>query len=219
MKTKLFSAALALGCLVFLGVLSAETPPAAAEKPVFTWVEPTDPTVADFVKVGDKTIDHVGGSLIGEVNRVLAKNSPGAAVDILHLRHYTPPKAVEGQPVVTAIKRTSLRVRNPANAPDDGDQLALNLISDRMQEGLSMPDLLVQKVDHAGLPTEWRVYKPIGVATRCLTCHGDKEQIPLDVQAVLELRYPEDRATGYTSNQWRGLIRISLEKPAPPAPK
>ena len=219
MKTKLFSVALVLGSFAVSDVLFAQPSPAAPGKPIFTWVEPTDPTVADIAKVGDKAIDHVGGSLIGEVNRVLAKNSPGAAVDILHLRNYTPPKTVAGQPIVTAVKRTSFRVRNPANAPDDGDQLALNLISDRMQEGLSMPDLLVQKVDHGALPTEWRVYRPIGVATRCLTCHGDKEQIPLEVQAVLELRYPQDQATGYTSNQWRGVIRISLEKPVPPAAK
>ncbi|MBI3885217.1 MAG: DUF3365 domain-containing protein [Opitutae bacterium] len=169
------------------------------------------------MKTGAKNIEHVGGSLVAEVNRVLAQNRPGAAVDLLHLRHYTPPKAIAGQPVVTALKRTSLRVRNPANVPDDGDQLALNLLSDRMNEGLALPDLLVQRVDRSAHPTEWRIYKPIGVANRCLTCHGDKEQIPPDVQAVLELRYPEDRATGYTSNQWRGLIRISLEKPASPA--
>ena len=78
---------------------------------------------------------------------------------------------------------------------------------------------LVQRIEQAGQPTEWRVYRPIGVSSRCLICHGDVEQIPIDVQAVLELRYPQDRATGYTSNQWRGVIRISLEKLAPPTAK
>ena len=220
MKTKLCATLFVLGCAVLWPrIFAAENPPANPDKPIITWVDSADPTVADITKVCDKNIERVGGLLIAEVNRVLAKNSAGAAVDILHLRNYTPPKPVEGQPLVTAIKRTSLRVRNPANAPDEGDQLALTLISDRMNEGLSPPDILVQRIEPRGLPVEWRVYKPIGVATRCLTCHGDKEQIPLEVQAVLELRYPQDQATGYTSNQWRGVIRISLEKPAPPAAK
>ncbi len=221
MKTTLFSILLALGCLPAAIIARAANPPLVVVpgEPKFTWIESDDPAVADLVRTGERHIDHVGGSLIGEVNRVLAKNSAGAAVDLLHLRNYPLPKSLEGQPHVTAIKRTSLRVRNPVNAPDEGDQLVLALIRDRMSEGLSLPELLVQRVDRPGLPVEWRVSKPIGVATRCLTCHGDKEQIPLDVQAVLELRYPEDRATGYTSNQWRGVIRISLEKPAPPAAK
>jgi hypothetical protein len=219
MKTTLFSILLVLGWLPVGIVARAAETPAGNSAPKFSWIERDDPAVADIVRTGERHIEHVGGSLIGEVNRVLAKNSPGTAVDILHLRNYTSPKAAPGQPVVTAVKRTSLRVRNPVNAPDEGDQLALDLIKDRMNEGLSPPDLLVQRVDRASRPVEWRVYRPIGVATRCLTCHGDKEQISLEVQAVLELRYPQDRATGYTSNQWRGLIRISLEKPAPPAAK
>lgn len=220
MKRKPLTALLAsLGALFGVALGAIDQPPAATGKQTITWVDRADPALAEMVKLGEKNIERVGGMLVGEVDRVLAKNPPGRAVDLLHLRNFTPLKPVEGQPTVTAIKRTSLRVRNPANAPDEADLLALNLIDAQMEGGEAPPDLLVQRVEEAGLPNEWRVYKPIGVSSRCLICHGDKEQIPLDAQAVLELRYPQDRATGYTSNQWRGVIRISLEKPAPAAAK
>lgn len=219
MKRKLLPALLAsLGALLWAH-LGAVDQAAAAGTQTITWANPADPALAELVQLGEKNIERVGGMLVGEVNWMLAKNPPGRAADLLHLRNFTPLKPVEGQPIVTAIKRTSLRVRDPANAPDEADLLALKLIEAQMNEGESPPELLVQHIEKAGLPSEWRVYRPIGISSRCLVCHGDKEQIPLEVQAVLELRYPSDRATGYTSNQWRGVIRISLEKPPAPAAK
>lgn len=220
MKRKLLPALLAsLGALFWAALGAADQAPAAAGKQTITWVDPADPALAELVELGEKNIERVGGMLIGEVNWVLSKNRPGRAADLLHLRNFTLLKPVEGQPVVTAVKRTSLRLRNPANAPDEADLLALKLIDARMSNGETPPDQLVQRIEQTGRATEWRVYRPIGVSSRCLVCHGDREQIPLEVQAVLELRYPQDRATGYTSNQWRGVIRISLEKPVPPASK
>lgn len=220
MKRKLLTALLAsLGPLFWIGLGAVDQTSSATGKQNISWADSADPALAEIVELGEKNIERVGGMLVGEVNWVLSKNRPGRAADMLHLRNFAPLKPVEGQPTVTAIKRTSLRVRNPANAPDDADLLALNLINARMNDGEAPPSQLVQRIEQAGQPTEWRVYRPIGVSSRCLICHGDVEQIPLDVQAVLELRYPQDRATGYTSNQWRGVIRISLEKPAPPAAK
>jgi hypothetical protein len=114
------------------------------------------------------------------------------------------------------VKRTSLRLRNPANAPDAADQLALERVDKDIKSGV-LPKVLVQRVEPAGGKPEWRVYRPVGVAQQCVTCHGPRDTMPADLLARLDERYPQDRATGYTLGQWRGLLRVSVSDAPPPA--
>lgn len=186
----------------------------------FAWAPEDDPMTATTRSAGERLIDRIGGALLVEVERTLATKGLDEAVELLHLKSLAPPKPVAGKPRVTAIKLTSFRVRAPKNTPDAADFAALDIVRIALQSGEAPPKVLVQKVENPGVPTEWRVYRPIAVNPQCLLCHGDVESLQPQVRYLLERHYPEDRATGYQAWEWRGLIRVSYEAPraAPPPP-
>ncbi|MDI1319498.1 MAG: DUF3365 domain-containing protein, partial [bacterium] len=177
----------------------------------FTWVDPADPAVATIRQAGEKTIQLVGGRLISEVNQVLAAKGAEEAIDVLHLKTLSLPASAPGQPVIIAVKRTSLRIRNLVNAPDSADLAALMSIEKELMDGNNPPKVLVQHVAASGLiPAEWRVYRPIGVVSACLVCHGPADSLLPSVKAKLARLYPADHALNYATYDWRGVIRVSI---------
>lgn len=201
-------------CALLASGLALVLPAIEPEPLKFSWADPADPTADAVGDAGERLIDRLGGSLMIEVERMLATVGPEAAVPALHLKNFTLPRPSPGQPRVTAIKLTSFRVRNPLNAPDTADLAALERIKDLLQSGLRLPRVLVQQVEHPGAPTEWRVYRPIAAAPDCLNCHGPVDSLPPGVRTSLERLYPGDRATDYFAYDWRGLLRVSYEASA-----
>lgn len=190
-----------------LGNMPAE----AATGLVFKRVDPADPAIAPMRQTGERAIAVVADRLLSEVSQVLATKSPEEAIELLHLEGFTLPAAAHGGPVVTAIKRTSLRVRDPANAPDEAERAVLQSILRNLESGESPPKLLMQHVEASGgSPEEWRVYRPIGVAASCVVCHGNPESMPPAVNARLDQLFPADKAAGYSAREWRGVIRVSV---------
>ncbi len=228
MKATNFLAGLALtGCLT-AGLFAAEgnptiisyiDPPTAKPRTdgsTSTFLNPEDAAVAALVDYGSKTIEQVGALLINEVKRELTNREVVEAVSLMHLKSYELPKAVAGKPVVTAVKRTSLMLRDPKNAPDNADAEALDKIHKQLMDNQTPDKVLVQKIEHPGKPVEWRVYRPIGTLPSCLACHGDPKTFKPGVKAALDLLYPEDKATDYSSREWRGVLRVSLSLPEAP---
>lgn len=211
---------LALACLLCAGSLAT-----ASENPAlqlkFTWVDPADPATAEVRRLGEQMIQQVGSNMIGEVQRLLAAKGPEAAIDEVHLKNLKPPTGVAGKPRITAIKRTSLRVRALANIPDNADLAALLSIQTDLMDGNSPPKVLVQHVEASSTsPAEWRVYRPIGVGAQCIACHGRPDTLAAGVRDKLARLYPEDKAVDYAASDWRGVIRVSIvaptDTPAPP---
>ncbi len=180
----------------------------------FAWAPDDDPMTDTVRSAGDKLIDRIGGSLLVEVDRVLATKGLDEAVELMHLKSLAPPKPVPGKPRVTAIKLTSLRVRAPKNTPDEADFAALDVVRIALNAGEAPPKIVVQKVDAPNAPTEWRVYRPIAVSPKCILCHGNTDSLQPQVRYLLERHYPEDQANGYSAWEWRGLIRVSYEAPS-----
>lgn len=202
-----------LPLLLGVGLLGA-----APESPVpqlkFTWADSDDPAIAAIRQAGENTIQFVGNKLIREVSQVLTAKGAEDAIDVLHLKSLPLPEVSPGKPQIIAVKRTSLRVRNPANAPDSADLAALMSIEKDLMDGNSPPKLLVQHVEAAGLmPEEWRVYRPISVMSACVVCHGPVDSLLPSVKDKLARLYPEDKAVGYAIYDWRGVIRVSIVTP------
>lgn len=177
----------------------------------FTWADADDPAIADIRKAGESAIQLIGNKLIIEANQVLAAKGAEEAIDVLHLKTLVLPAAAPGRPHITAVKRTSLRVRQVANAPDNADLAALISIQKDLMDGNSPPRLLVQRVEASGaMAAEWRVYRPISVMASCVVCHGPTDSLLPSVKAKLERLYPEDQAVNYAVHEWRGVIRVSV---------
>ena len=215
MKSKIFVLA---GSVLFHAILpaalsAADKAPASAAPSGFSFVDSDGAAVAELTQFGSKTIEQIGALLISETARELATKETSLAVSVLHLKNLELPKPVAGKPTVTAIKYTSVLVRNHLNTPDAADQAALDLIQGQLDADKPAPKLLLQRVDHPGAAVEWRVYRPIAATQSCLACHGDPEKFRPGVKEALDRLYPEDKATGYSAHEWRGFIRVSLAEP------
>jgi hypothetical protein len=97
------------------------------------------------------------------------------------------------------LKRTSFRYRNPANAPDEAEEMALRYFEDAILDDGNAPAHYVQRVSEE----ELRYYKPLFVGQFCLQCHGDPEAMDPETRAKLAAKYPGDLATGYEAGDFR----------------
>lgn len=202
----------------FLAALLVPLAVAAAEpSPRARLVAPdASPEAAEAVLVGRAAAAQAMTKLLAELTVALASDGPAGAVEVCHLKALPLTTARDPKlPQVTGVKRTSLKVRNPANAPDAAERLVLDHVAALVARGEALPEVLLQRVEPADAPSEWRVYRPVMTQAGCLACHGEPLAQPAALRAVLQARYPQDAALGYRAGDWRGLIRVSVAPPPP----
>lgn len=119
------------------------------------------------------------------------------------------------------VRRVSLRLRNPADAPTPAEAAVLRRWEAEHRRRPLGPEVELAEVGHAdGVPT-LHYMKPIVIGPVCLDCHGPAGRLAPEVRAALREAYPRDRATGYRVGQFRGAISVMvpLEGPQPGAGK
>lgn len=194
---------------------SAVTGSAFATEPRMTFIDPSAPETAAIRQAGEAASAILATRLVTELTAALAAGGPEKAVDVCHTKAMPLTNdPLPGLPQVTGIKRTSLRLRNPANAPDAAERTALDHVAALLAGGQPAPAVLVQKVETEGIAApEWRLYRSVGIQAACLACHGSPEAQSPSLRALLQKRYPQDAATGYAVGDWRGLIRVTVKQP------
>lgn len=187
-----------LACIAAL--LSALLIPAAAvaEGPPPAWVA----EARDAAKA-------LGSQLAAELESAISNHGPLAAVDVCNLRAPAIAAAVSG--AHRSVGRTAIRVRNPANAPDDWERSILERFEDRLARGASPAGLETWRVDTADGVRTGRFMKAIPLAPKCVICHGDT--IAPKLEARIRRLYPEDEATGFAPGDLRGAFSVTLELP------
>lgn len=108
------------------------------------------------------------------------------------------------------VRRTSLRLRNPKNAPDAFEKNLLVRLETLHREGRLPVEVFEEQVTERG--RVYRYAKPILVESMCLTCHGTAGDVPEDVRRELEVRYPDDGAIGYREGELRGIVSVIIPK-------
>lgn len=216
----------AIACAVF--AIAALTPPAAMladDAPSAdlkaTFVDPLAPEARSFRSAGEYAIDRLVMTMITDSSRAVADGQEIDALATFHLKD-VPKKngTVAGLPRITALKFTSLKLRNPDNAPDAADAIALQEVKTQLEGGVP-PRILVQKIEQPNGDAKWRVYKPLANIRQCGSCHGPVDQMAPELREAIAKKYPKDKANGYQVGEWRGLIRVTVadEPKALPAPK
>ena len=158
-----------------------------------------------------------GDSLATETQKVLlanvsAKIKEGGAI---HAVMFCNEKAVDLTNSFSqndiSIQRISEKNRNANNSiSSENDQKAWQEISKMTDVLPNQKHLLIET------PKEIVYYKaiPLGMPT-CLLCHGNPQtEIAPEVQQVISSKYPEDKATGYTMGELRGLWKITFQRDA-----
>lgn len=105
------------------------------------------------------------------------------------------------------IKRVSDKPRNQENQANNKELAYINSFKKDIKNKIE-PKPIVDQVAN-----KVHVYYPITTNAMCLQCHGKPEQdIKKPTLSKLTSLYPQDKATGYTVNEVRGIWSITFDK-------
>ena len=105
------------------------------------------------------------------------------------------------------IARTSLKVRNPENAPDAWELVGLEHFQKSLSAGADVKSLEVFEVTTTKEGQRlFRYMRPITMRETCLACHGPN--VATDVKAEIAKYYTDDKATGYSLGELRGAFSL-----------
>ena len=110
-----------------------------------------------------------------------------------------------------AIRRVSLKNRNPKAVPDAWEEAVLKDFDKRVATGEKPTSLEKGEVVTLDGKKVYRYMKALPTQDLCLQCHGTPDRISPAVQAKLKDLYPNDKAVGYAPAEIRGAI--TLKKP------
>jgi len=165
--------------------------------------EPTQQALVDEAKT---ITQGFMGSLKGELQRAIKAGGPVAGIEVCN----------KVAPAIAAqqaqehgwdkVARTSLKLRNPANAPDAWEQGVLEQFEARKAAGEPVGSLAYSEVVETAAGKQFRFMKAIPTGKVCLACHGTEPQAA--VAAKLDELYPEDRARGFQEGDIRGAFTL-----------
>lgn len=183
-------------CLAMSLILAAAVPAFAAEDPLLAQ--------ARSVAAG------IPPKLLSVLDEEIRKNGPEGAIGVC--REKAPAMAqAASQQSGWAIRRVSLRNRNPKAVPDAWEEAVLKEFDARTAAGEKPTALEKGAIVMEGDQKLYRYMKALPTQDLCLQCHGTSDRISPAVKARLQELYPQDKAVGYAPAEIRGAI--TLKKP------
>lgn len=165
-------------------------------------VSKIDPaTYAEYQKRGDEITNLAQATLLAHVGSAIQKGGTEYAVEFCNLQASAIVDSLNAVNNCT-ISRLSEKNRNPENNLGNSSDIT---IAEIMSNG-SLKDTLLSAENTL------TYYKPIrtGLAA-CLKCHGDPQtDINATTLAKIEELYPNDLATGYQLNDFRGVWKVEF---------
>lgn len=116
--------------------------------------------------------------------------------------------AAASQSTGWAIRRVSLKNRNPKATPDAWEQEALLDFDKRALAGENPAALEKAEFVNEGGTRTLRYIKALPTQGLCLNCHGTPENVSPEVKAQIAKTYPHDLAIGYREGQVRGALTV-----------
>ncbi len=160
---------------------------------------------AEMKKQAISIVKRFGGTLKPELKKAMQASGPAHAISV----------CAEKAPVIAKdlsaesgwlVKRVSLKARNNQTAiPDAWETKVLQQFDQRQANGESAAKMAFAEV----VDGKYRFMKAQGVEQVCLNCHA--AELKPEVEAVLEEKYPLDKARGYTLGQIRGAFSLSID--------
>ena len=167
-----------------------------------------DPTPQE---IGDQVAGRLFASLMTNLQEKIASEGPEAAIAYCRLEALPlTAQIAEEFPQVKNVRRTALRVRNPANQPDATDRSVLEQWLASWNPA-APPKPVMQEFTTADGTKEIRYYRPVPVMSTCLACHGSGDEILGNVRAALQRDYPNDAAVDFQDGDMRGAIVVTFD--------
>ena len=158
----------------------------------------------------------LGTELKAELTRAMTDGGPIVAIGVC--KDQAPAIAARlSQQSGARVSRTALRVRNPANAPDELQRTLLEQFSTELASGTFQGPLEAAFEINRGGQVERRYMRAIPTDAVCVTCHG--KVLAPELANAIAARYPADQATGFEVGQLRGAFSVIWPPtPMPAAP-
>ena len=138
--------------------------------------------------------------LLGTVRQASDEGGPTAAVRACQA---LAPQIASEHSGAWQLGRTSLKVRNPNNAPDAWERAVLERFASAAEAGTPVKDLRHgEEIDG-----QYRYMQAIAVGEPCLACHG--KAIKTEIREAIDQYYPHDQARGYQVGELRGAFTLS----------
>lgn len=157
----------------------------------------------DYLQRSRELTQRFAAQLQGELMRAMIGDGPLAAVEV----------CVERAPLIAAelsresgakLGRTSLKFRNPGNAPEPWQFETLQRFDVLGAE--AAPEKLEVFQAEPGPGIEARYMKAIVAKPMCLACHGEPAG---ELRDLIKAKYPHDLATGYEAGDIRGAFYVT----------
>jgi len=163
---------------------------------------------ADLQARADKSkaaIAEFFGNLKGQLEAGMKEGGPVNAIKVCNTVAPAIAKDISAKHQMS-VARTSLKVRNPKNAPDAWETKVLKSFEERKAKGEPLDTMAFSEVVESNGKKEYRFMKAIPTGEVCLKCHG--ENIDPAVKAKLDELYPNDKARGYKLGDLRGAFTV-----------
>jgi hypothetical protein len=162
-------------------------------------------TYSTFQKKGSEITTLAQATLLSNVGKAIQTGGPEYAVEFCNLKAFSIVDSLS-QENQCVISRISVKNRNPENnlKSDQEKKLWAVFESENLMDTLIKANqkLLYYKTITTGMPA-------------CLKCHGEPEKdINTATYEKINALYPNDLATGYQLNEFRGLWKIEFDIPS-----
>lgn len=188
-----------VACILFAGIFFACQPKSGSKINAEVY--------SRFQNAGNEISNTTQGVLLANVGKAIQNGGPVNAVSFCNLNASGIVDSLN-RIYNCKISRVSAKNRNPQNAlQSETDKEIWNYFSARTTKSFPRDTLIA-------FQGEMVYYKPIktGMET-CLKCHGIPNQdIDTETYELLQKLYPNDLATGYRLNDFRGLWKIRFQK-------
>jgi hypothetical protein len=162
------------------------------------------------IQQSKEVIQQFAQQLQGELGKAMKAGGPTQAIEVCQLAAPAIAKA-ESDKHGWVVGRTSLKTRNPDNAPDDWERAVLMQFEERVAKGEAPMGMTHSEIVTQNDRQVFRFMSAIGMPpldqAPCLRCHG--ENIDANVAAKLDALYPEDKARDYRPGMVRGAFTIT----------
>jgi diadenosine tetraphosphatase ApaH/serine/threonine PP2A family protein phosphatase len=166
--------------------------------------------IEQYVNESRSLVQEFSQSLKRELQRGMKAGGPAYAIGVCNVN--APMISAElGEKNDWEVGRTSLRIRNPGNSPDDWERHTLETFEERLLSGEKPADIEYFEVVQQNGDKVFRYMKAIPTAEMCESCHGSA--LDQAVKERLRELYPMDRARGYRAGDIRGAFTFAKSLP------
>lgn len=158
------------------------------------------------IAASKSAVGELAETLKGYLGSALKEQGPDGALAVCQTIAPEAATAI-GDKYKVVLRRTALKVRNPANAPDPFEARVLAEFEQQARSGTDLETLTRSEIVETDGGPKLRFMKAIPMADQpCSTCHGTniKPTLADDIRRL----YPHDQAIGFKPGELRGAFSV-----------